>query len=134
MDDRDQFDEVPDDPNGSAYQKTEERTGPPLGYIAEKLQSSLLMLHEVVRSIGELVPDDLPLPTSMRESPYSLKNDYLLSPARSAFYDELVGFLALYNMLALAGDRSIVARLQRYTHDEFDEWLKGIERHGLVNG
>ena len=39
MDDRERFDEIPGDSNGTAYQKTEERTGPPLDYVAEKLQS-----------------------------------------------------------------------------------------------
>lgn len=41
------------EPNGPAYQKREERFGPPLGYAQEKMASSLRSLHDLIQSIDE---------------------------------------------------------------------------------
>ena len=54
--------------------------------------------------------------------------------AWSAFYDEIVAFLALSNMLALANDQSLVDRLLAHDSAEFDDWLRRIEAEGSVVG
>ncbi len=134
MQEPDECDEMPDDPNGQAYQKTEIRTGPPLDYVAEKLRSSIEMLHEAIRSIQEVVPDDLPLPSGYTEYSPSVKQDWLVSPARLAFRHGITAFLALQNMLALANDQEVFDRLLGYSREQFHDWLNNIDREGLVRG
>jgi hypothetical protein len=134
MQESDRLDETPGDPNSDAYQKTETRTGPPLDYVAEKLRSSLEMLHATVRCIREIVPDDLPLPPGFKEFPDSVKQNWLVSPAWSAFRHGITAFCALQNMLALADDQEMFERLLGYSTEQFRDWLDNIEREGLVRG
>lgn len=134
MQESNEFDEMPGDPNGQAYQKMETRTGPPLDYVAEKLRSSLEMPHETVRCIREIVPDDLPLPPTWKEFPDSVKQNWLVSPAWSAFRHGITAFLALQNMLAIANDQEVFERLLGYSREQFYDWLNNIEREGLVRG
>lgn len=133
MKEPDESDEMPSDPNGSAYQKAEKRTGPPLDYVAEKLESSLVMIHNTIRSIREMVPEDLPQSSAAIGSSYSVKQDGLVSPAWSAFRYGLTAFLALQNMLALANDPKIFERLLGYTTEQFRDWLNNIDRRGLIS-
>jgi hypothetical protein len=107
------------DPNGPAYVKREERVGPPLAYVQEKIASSLRELHDVIGSLVEHVPDDLPAPNQAAGNPFQLKRDYLVGPARHAFYYELVAFLALSNVLAIANESVLVDRLLTYSRKEF---------------
>ena len=108
----------PDDwflePNNGAYEKTEERTGPPLEYIAEKLRKSLEACHEVVRGTrdGQIA--------SMHAS--------------AAFRYGLVGYLGMQNLLALVNEGEVFDRLENYTHEQFIEWLDRIDRQGSVTG
>jgi len=133
MKEHDESDEMPGDPNGSAYLKMEKRTGPPLNYVAEKLESSLVMLHNTVRSIREMVPDNLPQPQAAIGSSYSVKQDGLVSPAWSAFRYGLIAFLALQNMLSLANDPKVFDRLLGYTTEQFRDWLDNIDCRGLIS-
>jgi hypothetical protein len=55
------------EPNGPAYQKREERFGPPLGYVQEKMASSL---HDLIQSIDEFVPYDVPQPDKEAGNPF----------------------------------------------------------------
>ena len=121
------------DSNGAAYLRTEERTGPPLTYVAEKIRHSLESLHQLNLAI-EKVPDDVPAPGKWVEATPSLKDAYLRSPAQHAFHYGLVGYLALFNLLALANDHNLVERLLRMSRDEFTEWLERIAAEGSVTG
>lgn len=119
------------DPNGGAYEKREERVGPPLTYLGEKLESSLLASHEVMRNITRYVPDDLIGNDAMQRAGLKVRDDYLLAPARSAFWYTLVAYLGLYNMLGLA-TQEMVERLLHFTPEELRGWLRRIEREGTT--
>lgn len=103
------FDDVPMNSNGPAYQRSELRVGPPLDYVAEKLRSSLTCLHKLA-SI---------------EAPHE--------DARPAFYYALVSYLALNNMLAAANPPGFSDRLAKMKPDAFDQWLNAIDRGGSVS-
>lgn len=104
------------EPNGPAYAKREERVGPPLEYVREKIGNSLRTLHDLARHARGLGSDDVD------------------RRVWNAFYYEMVAFLALSNMLALANDHSSVDRLLAHDSDEFDDWLRHIEAEGSVVG
>jgi len=129
----DDFDDLFTDPNGPAYQKTEERTGLPLSYVAEKIRHSLESLHQLNVAI-EKVPDDIPAPGKWVEATPSLKEAYLRSPVQHAFHYGLVGYLALFNLLALANDHNLAKRLLKMSRDDFSEWLERIAAEGSVTG
>lgn len=104
------------EPNGPAYEKREERVGPPLEYVREKIGNSLRTLHDLAghaRGIGSAEVE---------------------RRVWNAFYYEIVAFLALSNMLALANDHDLVDRLLAHDSDEFDDWLRRIEAEGSVVG
>ena len=134
MGEDDTIDNMFDEPNGPAYLKKEIRSGPPLSYIAEKMKLSLIMLHNAISSIRESVPEELPQPPAMKGSSYSVKEEALLSPAQSAFRNELTAYLALINMLALANDQDIFGRLLGYSYEGFRDWLDRIERESSITG
>ena len=119
------------EPNGPAYHKREERFGPPLGYVQEKMASSL---HDLIQSVDEYVPDDLPQLNKEAGNPFPLKASYLQAPARQAFHYELVAFLALANMLALARESGLVERLLEYEPEEFHHWIRRLELGDSVEG
>jgi hypothetical protein len=122
------------DSNGPAYRRLEERNGPPLDYVAGKAESALLAAHEVLRSIERYVPDELPQPEEFRGTAFSAKEDGLLSPAWTAFRYGLISYLALQNMLSLAGESEIVDRLSAMSSAEFRGWLHGVTSEGSVTG
>ena len=55
------LDDLFGDPNGPAYQKREERVGPPLSYVGEKLGNSLRAVHELARGLHGVSSSDLPV-------------------------------------------------------------------------
>ena len=114
-----EFDDLGDlysDPNGPAYQGTQQRTGPPLEYVAEKLRRSLERLHELRAEAHGTAGVE---PTLERA-------------AQGAFYYAAVAYLALHNMLALANPPEFTDRLLAMSHAEFGEWLDGIDQEGSV--
>lgn len=120
------FDEIFRDTNGPAYQKEEKRFGPPLEYVGEKLRNSVESWHEVVQNVLEYIPEDL------STGRLSIKKDLLLSPAHYGFYNALVAFLALHNMLGSANSPSLVNEHASKSKDDFKLWLDFIEREGSV--
>ncbi len=101
------------DPNGSAYEAREVRTGPPLGYVGEKLANSLRAIH----AGHALAPG----------------NHDVTAQFRRAFHYAFVAFLALHNILALA-DLDREPQLLALSTDDFSDWLANIEREGSVTG
>ena len=112
--------EVPDDlysaPNGPADERTGQRTGPPLEYVAEKLRRSLEHLHQLHAGARGTAGVE----TSLERA------------AQGAFYYAAVAYLALHNMLALANPPDFTDRLLAMSRTEFGEWLDGIDREGSV--
>jgi len=121
-------------PNDGAYEKTETRSGPPLDYVAEKLQSCLQTLHTLHRSASQDLPNDLPPPERFAKADmdYNPKTSSVLFPAQAAFYYALVSFLALNNLLAIANDPDLPDRLLTMSHDDFESWLERIISEGSV--
>ena len=129
--------ELPDGltgPNDSAYTKTETRNGPPLDYVAEKLRTCIEELHSLHSLAARDLPDDLPLPARLKgkAAGYDIKRESILNPGYSAFRHALVSYLALNNLLAIANDNDVFARLLRMSGDDFHGWLDGIDREGSV--
>lgn len=122
----DNFDDLFCDTNGPAYQKEQKRFGPPLEYVGEKLRNSVESWHEVLQNVSENIADDL---SSGR---LSVKKDLLLSPAHYGFYNALIAFLALHNMLGSAQSPSLVSEHASKSKDEFKLWLDFIEREGSI--
>ncbi|HKW09798.1 MAG TPA: hypothetical protein VJO33_05420 [Gemmatimonadaceae bacterium] len=112
------LDDVFGEPNGAAYVKREERVGPPLSYVQEKLVGSLKSLHQLARSLSEQLPGSSPKPNAAKGDAYDRTRDAISGWAERAFYLELVAFLALSNMLALVEDDSLVDRLLGYEVQE----------------
>ena len=112
-------DDNPDDlfrgPNDGAYEKGQNRVGPPLEYVAEKIRRALESSHQLLTDLGKVGG-----------------GDSLLSSARYAFHYQLTGYLALNNLLALANDHEIAQRLEGYSRQEFTEWLDRIDQQGSV--
>lgn len=106
--------EILGDSNAGAYQRVEERTGPPLAYVAEKSRGAIEQIHAVYLQLG----DD----SSAR------------APAQAAFHYALVSYLALNNMLTLAGDHRVVTRLLAMPPDELTRWLDAVDAEGSVTG
>jgi hypothetical protein len=59
------LDEILGDSNAEAFQHAEERTGPPLAYVAEKARHAIEQIHIAHGSINALVPDDFPQPEEL---------------------------------------------------------------------
>ena len=108
------------DPNGPAYTKREERTGPPLDYVQHKPVYGLEVHHRLLRTLAEAVAKDA-------------DSADIVGQARHSFYYQLVAFLALSNMLALANDSDLVERLEAYSPAEFRDWIQRIERESTVS-
>ncbi|HEY5541076.1 MAG TPA: hypothetical protein VIL41_06450, partial [Coriobacteriia bacterium] len=106
--------EILGDSNAGAYQRVEERTGPPLEYVAEKSRGAIEQIHAVYLQLG----DD----SSAR------------APAQAAFHYALVSYLALNNMLTLAGDHRVATRLLAMPPDELTRWLDAVDAEGSVTG
>ncbi len=110
------------EPNDDAYVKTEERTGPPLAYVAEKLRTSLEANHFLVRVLAHV---------SIGKDP---EESQIHLHALIAFRSQIIGYLALKNMLALANDNDLSRRLSSYSREEFRDWLDRIDQGGSVTG
>ena len=134
FDDDFDLDEILGDSNGHAYQKVEKRSGPPLDYVADKARCSIEQLHELLKSINQYVPDDLPQPTGAKGTLFSTKQDGLVAPAWVAFRYALVSYLALNNMLNIANDHDLLGRLVGMTTQEFRKWLSRVDSEGSVTG
>jgi len=133
-DDDSGFHEFLGDANGPAFQKREERTGPPLSYVAEKLRGSIEGLHELYQNLNRCVPDNLPQPPALKGSSFSTKHDSLVSPAWTSFRYGVVAYLALENMLGLANDNDLFDRLLAMSRDDFRLWLDRIASEGSETG
>jgi hypothetical protein len=112
----DDFDlyEILGDSNAGAYQRVEERTGPPLEYVAEKSRHAIEAIHAVHAELGE--------------------GHAARGSAQAAFHYALVAHLALNNMLSLAGDHRVVTRLLAMPPDELVRWLDAVDAEGSVTG
>ena len=107
------------EPNDDAYTKTEERTGPPLEYVSEKIENSLKSLHRAIFSIRAEEADT---------------GATILSMLSYAFKSQLVAYLALMNMLALVNESDFDDRILNMSQDEFDDWIGRIRQQGSVTG
>ncbi len=121
-------------PNDSAYETDELRTGPPLGYVAEKVRRNLEATHSLIHAIRRRVPDDHCTGKPASGPPVSVKEEYLLPTALYAFRSGIAGYLALNNMLALASENDLDDRLLAHSRDESKEWLDRIDQGGSVTG
>lgn len=108
------LDEILGDSNAGAYQRVEERTGPPLAYVAEKSRCAIEQIHAVYLQIGD--------------------DGGARGPAQAAFHYALVSYLALNNMLTLAGDHRVVTRLLAMPPGELTKWLDAVDAEGSVTG
>lgn len=108
------------DSNDGAYVKSEERTGPPLDYVAEKLRRSLEAIHSLHSLL--LTSDDHPSQERLRHE------------AEHALQKGLTSFLALHNLLALSNEHRLTERLLSYSYEEFQDWLDRIQEQGSING
>jgi|SRR5579883_842769 len=120
--------------NGPAYAKREERVGPPLSYVSEKLKSAILSSHALWGLAQRDIPDDLPQPTFAKNTPYKVKDDSVLSPCYASFRFGLTAFLALHNMLDIANEKDVFKKLLQMGLDEFESWLGRIEAEGSIHG
>ena len=106
--------EILGDSNAGAYQRVEERTGPPLIYVSEKLRGALEQINEVHGRLGD--------------------DDRARAAAQAAFHYALVAYLALNNMLTLAGDHAMITRLLAMPSAELEKWLDAVDAEGSVTG
>jgi len=112
-------DDTPDDsddpiflpPNGGAYEKREARTGPPLTYVGEKLESCICRLSSALACAQE--------PHQRRE---------LLD----ALQYGVTAFLALYNLLGLTHDPDYFHRLAEMSPGQFRAWASRVSSAGKV--
>ena len=103
------------DPNDNAYVKQQVRVGPPLEYVAEKFRNALVATHDLLHNLRRQ------------------KQDEAISLAIYALRSQLVGYLALKNMLALMNSEGGVwERVETFSHDELKEWLDRIDQAGSV--
>ena len=109
------------DSNAGAYQKTELRQGPPLDYVSEKIEHSLIDLHATISIISRVVQD-------------SENRDTILFSARAAFQQELVAFLAIQNLLNTANTPGLLLQLLSLSSEHFEEWLEEARSEGSVTG
>jgi hypothetical protein len=113
-DDRFDLYEIIGDSNNGAYQRTEQRTGPPLVYVAEKSRHALEQIHTAYRSIGDGTGDR--------------------GATQAAFHYSLLSYLALSNMLSLAADHGVVERLLAMPPGGLSKWLDAVDAEGSVTG
>jgi len=108
------LDAILGDSNAGAYQRVEERTGPPLAYVAEKSRGALEQIHAVHAQLDA--------------------GSRARGAAQAAFHYGLVAYLALNNMLTLAGDHAVVTRLLAMPREELERWLDAVDAEGSVTG
>ncbi|MHC4539842.1 MAG: hypothetical protein ACYS74_08680 [Planctomycetota bacterium] len=115
-------DEVFRDPNDGAYEKEELRTGPPLDYVAEKFRRSMELIHSLIDTLRTAEQMD------------SAQESMMLSQARGSLRYQLTGYLALKNMLALVNDQGFFERMEKYSCNDFSDWLDRIDQRGMTTG
>ena len=54
--------------------------------------------------------------------------------ASIAFRYGMTSYLALKNLLALVNDGELFGRLEKYSPDDFKDWLDRIDQEGSVTG
>lgn len=118
-----------DDPvehsNGNeAIEKRETRVGMGLDYVAGKQRLALVAIH---RALMEMV--SVPPPNTWKGCDIA----WAKREVQEAFINQLVSYLALNNMLALANASDFPQRWERFTADEFKEWLDRIDENGSLN-
>ena len=101
--------------NGPAYTSAQERHGPPLEYVAEKLRASLEQLH------GALA---------------SAQDESMQMTLHAAFHYAVVAFVALWCTVDDWGHDmvGVVARLRAMNRATFQQWLDLAEQDGSVLG
>jgi hypothetical protein len=102
------------DSNNGAYRQVEQRTGPPLAYVAEKTRHAIEAIHAVFWSIGDESGDR--------------------ASAQAAFHYSVVSYLALHNMLAQVADHAAIPRLLAMSPQDLSRWLDVIAAEGSVTG
>ena len=123
--------------NGPAFQKEEQRVGPPLDYVAQKLRYAVEGIHATVLSLKENIPDDFPIPSHfpsdfLHRDVFSAKNDLFLSPACSALSFSITAYLALNNMLNLPGVSELADQAEDLSREELKNRLDLIDSEGSV--
>ncbi|MBX7228446.1 MAG: hypothetical protein K1X48_02420 [Burkholderiaceae bacterium] len=122
------------DSNGMAYTVTENRSGPPLNYVGEKIRKNIEATHSLYNNIMRFVPKDLPVSPHYKDTaPATIKFDTLATDVHYALHNSIVAFLALYNMLGTAKS-DYVSDIASRSRDDLKKWLDLIEREGSVNG
>lgn len=123
------------DSNGPAFTKKEERYGPPLDYVGEKLRHAIEAAHASFNNIKDFVPTNLPREPDFNEhAPEGIKNDMLLSSAAEALHYSIVSYLALYNMLGAAKGNGTFNNIAQKSKGDLKKWLDLIEREGSASG
>lgn len=118
MSEDDADDDVDDQMRGSndgAYEKEQMRVGPPLEYVAEKLRHGIEATHHVLAELRR-----------------QQGSDSLIFNVSYAFRSQITAYLALNNFLALVNDEGFFERLEGYTKEQFDDWLRRIDQQGSV--
>lgn len=108
-------------PNDGAYEKKETRTGPPLDYVAEKIQRSLEMIHGLLAILNKAGMD-------------GVQKESLFTQVQGAFRYQLTSYLALKNMLAVVNNKGFFQRAEQQGREDFSDWLDGIDQQGSVQG
>lgn len=114
---------------------TETRTGHPLDYVGGKLAMSLSKCHDLYRVIREeevLESRSPHIKPEYREM-VPFKSE-LESGCQQTFWDVLIAFLALHNMLRIADEADISKRLLNMDSRDFQKWLDNIYHEGSVTG
>ena len=123
------------DSNGSAFMKKEQRYGPPLDYVGEKLRHAVEAAHANLSNIKNFVPANLPPSPEFNDgAPKTIKSDLLLSSASEALHYSVTSYLALYNMLGAANVNSTLQNIEEKSTSDLKKWLDLVEREGSVAG
>ena len=107
-------------PNAGCYSKKEEREGPPLAYISEKIRSSLFGLHAFLASGQPCYK----LTLNTDAAPYWFG-------ATEAFRNMLKSYLCLNNLAGL-WTNDLQEKLMAMKSKDFNRWLSDVEREGSV--
>jgi hypothetical protein len=101
--------------NDGAYEKGQVRMGPPLEYVAEKLRHGVEATHFVLAALRR-----------------QHGSESLIFNASYAFRSQITAYLALNNFLALVNDEGFFERLEGYSKEQFEDWLRRIDQQGSV--
>lgn len=112
------------------YEKEEIRHGVPLGYVGEKLESSLMSLHFTWRIMNDSIPANLPNPLGAPEG-YDEKVA-LISAAFQSFRNGVKAYTSLYNWLQIIDNEEYYQSLLDKDHAAFKRWLDLVASRGNV--